>query len=317
MKQPHILLTGANGFVGQALARTLQQQAVRLSKVGRAKASLASEMQHQLTSIDGDTDWSAILTDVDVVIHLAARVHVMHDKLADPLVGYRQINVDGTLNLARQAVRAKVRRFVFISSIKVNGERTLPGHPFNAEDIPAPEDPYGISKWEAEKGLLALAKDSGMEVVIIRPPLVYGAGVKGNFATMIKLVKSRLPLPFGAIDNRRSLVAIDNLISIIMVCVDHPAASNQVFLVSDGDDLSTTFLLLRLAQAGGLPSRLIPVPEAWLEKALSLLGRRKLAQRVLGSLQVDISKARALLGWSPPLTVDQGLQRCFSPEAES
>lgn len=315
MNQQHIMVTGANGFVGQALCESLQQQSCVLTQVSRSITSQPSGRQHQVASIDGATDWTEILSGVNVVIHLAARVHVMRDNISDPLAAYRQTNVDGTLNLARQAAQAGIKRFIFISSIKVNGEQTLAGKAFTAEDTPAPEDAYGLSKWEAEQGLLALAKATGMEVVIVRPPLVYGPGVKGNFATMIKLVKSGLPLPFGAIDNCRSLIAIENLISVILKCVEHHAAANQIFLVSDGDDLSTSAMLRCLAQAAGVPARLIPLPAAWLERGLKLLGKQMLAQRVLASLQLDITKTRDLLEWRPPLTVDQGFQRCFPSEA--
>ena len=311
MNQPHILLTGANGFVGRALSQELLDQSFVLSRVSRASGTMAAGREHQVETIDGNTDWAGMLASVDVVIHLAARVHVMNEELSDPLSAYRQTNVAGTLNLARQAAQAGVKRFIFISSIKVNGEQTTLGQPFTAEDIPAPEDAYGLSKWEAEQGLLTLAKDTGMEVVIIRPPLVYGPGVKGNFASMIKLVKAGLPLPLGAIENRRSLVSITNLTSLIIRCVEHPAAANQVFLVSDGEDVSTTALLRRLAQEAGVSARLIPLPAAWLSLALRVLGKKMMGQRILGSLQVDISKTQALLYWHPPLTLDQGLQQCF------
>jgi nucleoside-diphosphate-sugar epimerase len=245
------------------------------------------------------------------VIHAAARAHIMKDEVADPLAEYRRVNVDGTLNLARQAAAAGVKRFIFISSIKVNGEQTPLGQPFTADDTPAPEDAYGISKWEAEQGLQQLATETGMEVVIIRPPLVYGPGVKGNFASMIKLVAKGLPFPLGAIHNQRSLVAVDNLVDLIITCIDHPVAANQVFLAGDGQDLSTTELLRGVAKAMGKPARLIPVPSSLLMLGATLLGKKAVAQRLLGSLQVDIAKARNLLGWEPPVSVEEGLERCF------
>ncbi len=316
MSQQHILVTGSNGFVGRSLCNQLRQSAFQVTQVGRAPASADGGAYRQVVSIDGTTDWSTILDEVEVVIHLAARVHVMQENLVDPIVAYWQTNVEGTLNLARQALNAGVKRFIFVSSIKVNGEQSFPGKPFTAEDMPMPEDAYGKSKWEAEQGLLALAKDSNMVVVIIRPPLVYGPGVKGNFSTMIKLLQTGLLLPFGAIANKRSLVAIDNLIHLIMVCINHPAAANQVFLVSDGEDLSTTALLRRLALAAGVSSRLIPLPAAWVNFVFSVLGKKMMAGRILGSLQVDISKTRELLGWQPPVTVDQGLRNCFPTKAE-
>jgi nucleoside-diphosphate-sugar epimerase len=262
-------------------------------------------------SLEANTDWTAALKNQQVVIHAAARAHIMKDELPDPLAEYREINVEGTLNLARQSIEAGVKRFVYMSSIKVNGEQTLLDLPFTAEDVPAPEDSYGISKREAEQGLRELASETGMEVVIIRPPLVYGPGVKGNFASMIKLVAKGLPLPLGAVHNKRSLVALDNLVDLIITCIDHPGAANETFLVSDGEDLSTTQLLRGVAEAMGKQSRLIPIPAGLLQFGATLLGKKAMAQRLLGSLQVDISHTRKCLNWTPPLTVKQGLQRCF------
>jgi nucleoside-diphosphate-sugar epimerase len=264
--------------------------------------------------IDQHTDWSAALKNQQVVVHTAARAHIMDDQAEEPLAAFREVNVAGTLNLARQAAGAGIRRFVFISSIKVNGEQTAPGSCFMAEDSPAPEDPYGISKLEAEQGLQQIALETGMEVVIIRPPLVYGPGVKGNFASMIKLVEKGLPLPFGAIDNRRSLVGLDNLVDLIITCIDHPNAANQVFLVSDGEDLSTSGLLRRVAKAMGKPSRLISVPAGLLQLGATVLGKKAVGQRLLGSLQVDISATRERLDWTPPVSVDEGLRRCFETQ---
>jgi len=235
----------------------------------------------------------------------------MKDGTADPLAEYRRVNVEGTLKLARQAAAAGVKRFVFISSIKVNGEATFNKNAFFADDDPAPEDAYGQSKLEAELGLMQLAEETRMEVVIIRPPLVYGPSVKGNFSSMIKLVQMGLPLPLGAIHNKRSLVGIDNLVDLIIRCIDHPAATNQVFLAGDGEDLSTTELLRGVGNAMGKPTRLIPVSAGLLQLGATLLGRKDMAQRLLGSLQVDISKTCELLDWKPPYTVEEGLRRCF------
>jgi nucleoside-diphosphate-sugar epimerase len=257
------------------------------------------------------TCWSTALVNQEVVIHTAARAHIMKDEVSDPLAEYRKVNVDGTLNLARQASEAGVRRFVFISSIKVNGEQTPLHQPFTPEDAPAPEDAYGISKMEAEQGLRELATETGMEVIIIRSPLVYGLGAKGNFASMTKLVGKGLPLPLGAVHNQRSLVALDNLVDLIITCIEHPSAVNQTFLVSDGEDISTTQLLQGVAQAMGKPSRLIPVPASLLQLAATLLGKKAVSQRLLGSLQVDISHTQKRLDWTPPFSVKQGLQRCF------
>jgi len=235
----------------------------------------------------------------------------MHDSDADSLSAFRAVNVVGTLKLAKQAASEGVKRFIFISTIKVNGEATVLGEPFQADDLPAPEDAYGLSKLEAEQGLKLLAAETGMEVVIIRPPLVYGRGVKGNFGSMIKLVEKEIPLPFGAIHNKRSLVGIDNLVDLIVRCIDHPAAANQVFLAGDGQDLSTPELVRSLAMAMGKRTRLISLPTGVLKFGATLLGKRALADRLLGSLQVDITKTRELLEWQPRHSVEEGLRRCF------
>lgn len=265
-----------------------------------------------MASISGNSCWANLVHEVDTVIHCAARAHVMNDHSIDPLKAFQEINVGGTLNLARQAALQGVRRFIFISSIKVNGESTAFERPYHADNVPAPEDPYGLSKLEAEQGLQQLSAATGLEVVIIRPPLVYGRGVKGNFASLIKLIEMGVPLPLGAIHNKRSLVGIDNLVDLIIRCIDHPAAANQVFLAGDGEDLSTTQLLRGVAKAMGRPSRLIPAPVSLLQLGASLLGKKALAQRLLGTLQVDITKTRELLDWTPPVSVDEGLKRCFS-----
>ena len=243
------------------------------------------------------------------MVHTAARVHLLRDGAADPLAAFRRVNVQGTLDLAQQAAAAGVRRLVFISSVKVHGETTALGTPYFADDAPAPRDAYGSSKMEAEDGLRSIAATSGMEVVIIRPPLVYGPGVKANFQVMLRWLSRGMPLPLGAIHNQRSLVALDNLVDLIVTCTHHPAAANQTFLVSDGEDMSTTQLLRRLGQAMGRPARLIPVPPALLKAGAAMLGKPGLAQRLCGSLQVDITKTRQLLGWSPPISVDEGLRR--------
>lgn len=309
----NVLLTGASGFLGSRLTKALHSKTrVNLTAAVRRFIEIPATHIEEVQGHDADTDWSTALTIQQVVIHAAARAHIMKDEVDDPLAEYRRVNVDGTLNLARQASAAGVKRFVFISSIKVNGEQTPLGQRFKADDSPAPEDAYGISKWEAEQGLQEIAAATGMEVVIIRPPLVYGPGVKGNFASMIKLVDKALPLPLGAIHNQRSLVAVDNLVDLIITCIDHPAAANQVFLAGDGQDLSTTQLLRGVAKAMGKPSRLIAVPAWLLMLGATLLGKKAMANRLLGSLQVDISKARDLLGWEQPVSVEEGLKRCFN-----
>ena len=292
-----ILVTGASGFVGSALCRQLNMLGVfSVRAPSRRDAELAAE-----------TDWVSALAGVDAVIHAAARVHVMQENANDSQAEFRRVNVDGTLNLAQQAAAAGVRRFIFISSIKVNGELSQPGQPLRADDTPAPQDAYGVSKHEAEQGLLQLAAATGMEVVVIRPVLVYGPGVKANFLSMLRWVQRGVPLPLGALPNRRSLVFVDNLVDLVMACLDHPQAANQVFLASDGQDVTLSQLLRAIGQALGRPARLLPVPPSLLHAAARVLGRGDLAQRLLGSLQVDITKNHQLLGWTPPFTLEQGL----------
>lgn len=302
-----VLLTGANGFVGSATTKALLRSKFEVLQAVRKSTNLD---EISIGVVDGGTDWTKALIDCSVVIHCAARVHMMQDSVSDPFSEYQKVNVAGTLNLARQAARAGVKRFVFLSSIKVNGEETQLGGPYSAHDVPAPEDAYGISKAEAEAGLRLLSLETGMEVVIIRPPLVYGPGVKGNFSSLLRWVARGLPLPLGlATTNRRSLVGLDNLVDLILTCVDHPKAANQTLLVSDGEDLSTADLLRRIGQALNRPARLIPVPVSILIIASRLLGKSSIAQRLLGSLQVDISETCTLLNWKPPVSVDEGLRR--------
>ncbi|EJL05342.1 MULTISPECIES: SDR family oxidoreductase [Pseudomonas] len=309
--QKSILVTGASGFVGGAVSVRLQADSGKsVFAVVRGDRNLSAPINTvRIDSFSAQTQWHTHLANVDAIIHCAARVHVMNDTEADPLAAFRQVNVEGTLNFARQAAEAGVRRFIFISSIKVNGEGTSTGQPYTADDMPAPTDPYGVSKQEAEQGLREVALATGMEVVVIRPVLVYGPGVKANFLNMMRWLDKGVPLPFGAIDNRRSLVSIDNLVDLIVTCIDHPAAANQTFLVNDGEDLSTTMLLSRMAHALGKPARLIPVPSWILERGASMLGRKALSQRLCGSLQVSIEKTRTLLNWNPPVSVDDALAK--------
>jgi len=260
-------------------------------------------------NIDGTTCWSTALEGADAVIHLAARAHVMRNSAREPLVEFHRVNTEGTLNLARQAAEVGVRRFIFLSTIGVNGSSTLLGKVFAPTDTPSPHDPYSTSKYEAEIGLLPIAQSTGMEVVIIRPPLVHGANAPGNFGKLTRLVAKSLPLPLGSINNLRSFVGIDNLVDFIMTCLEHPAASNETFLVSDGEDLSTPDLIRRMACAMNRPARLLPVPLWALKAGALLLGKGDAAQRLCGNLQVDISKSRTLLGWNPPVSVDEGLRR--------
>lgn len=310
MSSKTFLVTGGSGFLGRALIERLVQlpDCSVVAPVRATSAVLpAGVRQLPLTSLNGTNDWSEVLTDVDVVVHAAARVHVMKEVASDPLDAFREVNTEATLNLARQAAASGTKRFIFISSIKVNGEGAESGTVYSADDVPAPIDPYGISKLEAEQGLKELAAVTGMEVVIIRPVLVYGPGVKANFLSMMRWLYRGIPLPFGAVHNQRSLVAIDNLVDFIVTCSDHPAAANQVFLVSDGEDVSTTQLLRKLAGALGKPAILLPIPAWLMSGAAALLGQRALSDRILGSLQVDISKNRQLLGWTPPVTLDKAL----------
>lgn len=302
------LVTGASGFVGRALCARLAASGVEIVPAVRSKHGLPHEVV--IGNLNASTNWQPGLTGCDAVIHLAARVHVMEEAAGDPLALYRETNTEATLNLARQAVDAGVQRFVFLSSVKVNGEFTEAGQPFTAEDVPAPQDPYGVSKHEAEQLLRQIAAETGMEVVIIRPPLVYGPGVKANFESMMRWLARGVPLPLAAVtQNRRSLVALDNLVDLIVTCLHHPAAANQTFLVSDGEDLSTAQLLKRMGAAMGHPARLFYLPPALLKLGAAVLNKPGIYQRLCGSLQLDIAKTRQLLGWVPPVSVDEGLRR--------
>jgi nucleoside-diphosphate-sugar epimerase len=309
-----VLVTGASGFVGAALCASLQSSEWRV--LGAVRKLNPAELNSKITykeiatgDISVQTDWLESLRDVTYVVHLAARVHVMNDRSGDPIAEFRKINVAATVNLAKQAASVGVKRFIYLSSIKVNGEFTEVGHPFTAEDVPAPEDPYGISKFEAEEALRQIAKKTGMEVVIIRPPLVYGPGVKANFDSMMRWLKRDVPLPLRALTkNKRSMVALGNLVNLITVCLSHPAAANQIFLVSDGEDLSTADLLQRTAAALGVNARLFFIPTSVLKSLAKLLGKEAVYQRLCGSLQIDMTKTRQLLDWNPPLSVEKGLR---------
>ena len=303
-----ILITGASGFVGARAHRQLRRAGI-YSTIGTSRSPTPDSGLLKSPALESDADWKPLLDGTVTVTHCAARVHVMADQAANPLQAYRRANTDGTLTLARQAAEAGVRRFVFLSSIKVLGEKTATGARFHADTQPRPQDPYAVSKLEAEKGLRAIAAQTGMEVVIIRPPLVYGPGVKANFLSMMRWLHRGLPLPLAAVRNHRSLVALDNLVDLIVTCIDHPAAANQTFLVSDGEDLSTPDLLRRMGRALGKPARLFAVPQGVLEAGASLLGRRATLERLCGSLQVDISATRQTLGWTPPVTLDAALEQ--------
>lgn len=309
-----ILVTGASGFVGNALIRRLADEGRKLRAAYRNESvNLPAGVQAVFVGdLSPVQDWYAALQGVNAIVHTAARVHVMHDLATDPSAEFRRINVAGTLNLARQAAAAGVHRFVFISSVKVHGEATTMGRPFTEEDAPAPQDPYGKSKNEAEQGLRDLAAQTGMELCIVRPPLVYGPGVRANFAALIRAVARGVPLPLASVDNCRSMVALDNLVDLVVTCIRHPAATNQTILVSDGRDLSTPALIRGLAQAMGRPSRLFACPPALLHFAARMVGKADAMDRLCGSLQVDITKAQTLLGWRPPVSVEEGLRRAVS-----
>ncbi len=298
-----ILVTGANGFVGRALGDRLAEGGHVVVPVVRRPCGLAGEVV--IRDMGGETAWGEALQSCDAVVHLAARVHVMHDTSTNPLALYRATNTDATLNLAHQAVQAGVKRFVFVSSIKVNGEGR--NDAYCEADLPVPEDAYATSKWEAEQGLWRIAQETGLEVVVLRPPLVYGPGVKANFRRLLDTVARGWPLPLGAIENRRSLLYLGNFVDAIRVCVEHPAAAGQTFLVDDGEPVSTPELVRAVAHAMGRPARLLPVPAGVLEFAGALLGKRAAVARLTGSLWVDSSLIRSRLGWTPPFTMAAGL----------
>lgn len=303
-----VLVTGANGFIGGALLSRLRLDVGTAVRAAARRPMGDSPDSVSVGDLTSGTDWTAAIRDVNIVVHTAARVHQMNASSRGALDDFRRVNVDGTLNLARQAAAAGVRRLVFVSSIKVLGEATLPGHPYTAHNDPAPIDPYAISKLEAEEGLTRLARETGLQVVIVRPPLVYGPGVKANFASMMRWVHRRVPLPLGAIQNQRSLVGLDNLVDLLAVCVHHPDAANRKLLVSDGEDLSTTELLRRIGSALGTPALLVPVPIRALRAVARLAGKLDHVTRLCSSLQVDIAETRRVLGWAPPTTTEIGLR---------
>lgn len=302
-----LMVTGATGFIGRTFCR-------RLSEAGDVHLTATARSSDAVDAFPGgiaarelgpDTRWDDLLESVDVVVHTAARVHVTRD--TDSLAEHRRINVDGTLNLARQAADCDVQRFVFLSSVKVNGDRTLPGQAFSAADAPAPVDVYGKAKYEAETELMRLRKTHDMEVVVIRPPLVYGPGVKANFLALMRWVHKGCPLPFARVHNLRSLIALDNLLDLIWTCCVHPRAANDTFMAADESDVSTAELVTRLGLALKRPARLWPVPPTLLLGLATLAGRREQAQKLLGNLQVDTTRTRELLGWKPSVGLDAAL----------
>jgi len=298
-----VLVTGATGFVGRALCSQLSATGQVVIPAVRHKAGLPNEVV--VGDIGPSTDWRMALQRCSAVVHLAARVHMMREDMEKSLALYREINTEATLNLARQAVQASVKRFIFISTIKVNGEGR--DEPYHEADAAAPEDAYAISKWEAEQGLHRIAEETGLEVVILRPPLVYGPRVKANFLRLLRTVECGWPLPLGAIRNRRSLLYLGNFVDAIRLCIEHPAAAGQTFLLDDGEAVSTPELIRALAQAIGRPARLLAVPVGVLKRAGALLGKRAAVDRLTGSLYVDSSLIRSRLGWAPPHSMAEGL----------
>ena len=316
-----ILITGATGFIGMQLCAKLLADGAHV-RVAVWREESAGSLQKgldavQIDSIGPDTDWASALAGIDTVIHLAARVHVMDEKAEEPLAAYRRVNVAGTERLARMAVAAGVKRLVFMSSVKVHGEETATR--YTEQDSPAPLDPYGVSKFEAEEVLKRISLETGLEVVVIRPPLVYGPGVKANFYKLMGLVARGLPLPFGSVKNARSMVYLGNLIDAVVLCAAHPLAAGQTFLVRDGEDVSTPELIRRLAAALNCQAHLFPFPPALMRLAGALTGRTIAVDRLLGSLVVDDSKIRKELGWKPPFTMAEGLKEtgewyCNNPQ---
>jgi nucleoside-diphosphate-sugar epimerase len=301
-----ILVTGANGFVGKAVAHELLAQGFQVLCAARKPFVLESATSIRISSLEA-VDWSPYLDGIDCIIHVAARAHFFNNAGHDPYQEYHKVNVLGTLNLAQQAAQQGIRRFIFISSIAVNGNQS--SKPFLETDQPNPKQPYAISKFEAEQALISLSKKTGLEIVIIRPPLVYGPDAPGNFRSLLRGVLSNIPLPLGAVYNKRSLVAIDNLVSFILHCINHPKAANEIFLISDGEDVSTTELITKTALAFGKTPRLIPVPVGLMQFAAKLLGKGEVSRRLFGSLQIDNTKAREYLGWQPIISMDGQLQK--------
>lgn len=317
MKSSRILVTGATGFVGKALCAVLLERGHVVRRAVRDatdhdRMGAGREEDRLETVAVGDiaagTDWSQALASVDVVVHLAARVHVMRDDALDPLSEFRRVNVAGSERLARAAAERGVKRMVFVSSIKVNGEETRGGYAFCEADAPAPEDDYGVSKWEAELALRRVAQATGLELVIVRPPLVYGPGVKGNFAHLLDAVARGTPLPLASVRNLRDLVHVENLADALAVCATHPAAAGQTYLACDGEPISTPDLLRQLAAGMGAPSRLLPCPPSLLRIGGALSGKSDRIRRLLGSLRIDGAKMRTDLNWAPPRTLQEGLR---------
>lgn len=307
---PTYLVTGATGFIGAAVCQEFSKIAcVRGSARGANISQNGTNFQFFQADLAKNFNWKNHLNEVDVVIHCGARVHIFDEQSDDPLREFRLINVDGTINLATQAAECGVRRFIFLSSIGVHGLENS-GRPYRFDDVPNPSNPYALSKYEAEIALFELGRQTGMEIVCIRPPLVYGYGAPGNFAKLLRALASGFPIPLGAVtQNKRSYVFVDNLLSLIKCCTNHPAAANQVFLVSDDESLSTVDLLRRVARVLEQPARIISIPIPMLNMAATLMRKRDVIRSLCGSLEVDIEKTKELLDWVPPFGVDEGLRR--------
>lgn len=304
-----VLVTGASGFVGKALCKELANRGFDIVAVTRTRDAGLSEIACKLIMADLadiNDEIQSTLQQVDVLIHVAGRAHIIKEQSKNPYQEYAKINIEATKNLAQKAASTGVKRFIFISSVKVNGEATL-NQPFDEATVPNPEDDYGKTKYEAEKELKLIATNSNMEIVIIRPPLIYGRGVKANLKNLIKVCQSKLPLPFGAIDNKRSMVYIENLVDFMITCISHPKAANETFLISDDEDVSTTALIRAIRQSLGTPALQIAIPQQWIVYLMNLFGKKSLASRLCGNLQVDITKAKTLLGWKPPFNFEQGI----------
>ncbi|OGS96339.1 MAG: NAD-dependent dehydratase [Gallionellales bacterium RIFCSPLOWO2_02_60_31] len=302
------LITGASGFVGRSLCIEAVRRGLCVRGAVRSPHPLPAGVEPAIAGpIDGKTDWTDVLKDVDVVIHLAARVHVMHETAGDPLAEFLEVNLHGTANLARQAAQAGVKRLVYVSSIKVNGESTE-AHPFSESDNPNPQDPYAVSKWQAEQALQQIAQETGLEAVIVRPPLIYGPGVKGNFISLLAAVDKGIPLPLASVRNKRSLIYLGNLADALIVCASHPAAAGKTYLVRDGEDVSMPELVRQMAISLEKPARLFPLPVGLLRGLGSLFGKLASVERVVGSLRVNDDLIRKELGWKPRFTLQQGLQ---------
>jgi len=306
-----VLVTGASGFVGNAFCAQLKAQGISYRAVIRRESQIADHSDFILIdSINGQTDWEKALVGITVVVHLAARVHVMNEISKNPLDEFRRVNVEGSVNLANQAVMAGVTRFIYISTAKVNGESTNIGQAFTADDVPAPKDPYGLSKLEAESQLQSISRETNMETVIIRPPLIYGPNVKGNFNFLMRLLVRGIPLPFGGVKhNKRSLVSLGNFVDLLIICLTQQDAANNIYMISDDEDISTAELISRICNARGLPNRNFYLPLFIIRLSLFVVGKSDMYQRLCGSLQLDIDKTKNKLNWKPIETLDEALKR--------